>query len=121
MEPKQPFKRAERVADLLRQILSELLMTKVHHHGLEGVTVTGVKMTDDLQHARVYYRVIDADQRVAVARQLPKVRGFLRKEAGHQLNLRYAPELKFEYDESSDYGRRIDALLSSLPKRAEEE
>ncbi|MFH1016882.1 MAG: 30S ribosome-binding factor RbfA [Pseudomonadota bacterium] len=116
-----PYKRAERVSDLLRQILSEILMSRVHHLGLEGVTVTGVKMTDDLQQAHVFYRVFDQAKRVEVARQLKKSAGLLRKEASHELKMRHSPVLTFEYDESLEYGHRIDELLAQIPPRSEEE
>ncbi len=121
MSPRLPYKRAERVSDLLREVLSEILMSRVHHLGLEGVTVTAVKMTDDLQQAKVFYRVFDPAKRVDVAKQLKKSAGLLRKEATHELKMKYSPILTFEYDESLEYGHRIDELLASLPRRGEEE
>jgi ribosome-binding factor A len=116
MQSRLPYKRAERVSDLLRQVLSEILLSKIHHEGLDDVTVTGVKMSDDLQHARVFYRVLDLAKREQVAKQLSKVAGLLRKEAGHQLKMKYTPHLLFEYDESLEYGHRIDSLLAKIPK-----
>ena len=111
---KQPFKRSERVADLLRQAVSEILMSRVQHAGLEEVTVTGAKVSDDLQHARVYYRVLNLDHKDEVAKRLELMTGTVRKELGHQMKLRYTPELKFEYDRSLEYGHRIDQLLNSI-------
>jgi ribosome-binding factor A len=121
MLTRQPYKRAERVSDLLRQVLSEILMTRVHHLGLEGVTVTGVKITDDLQSAHVFYRVFDLSKRVETARNLRKASGFLRREATREMKMRRAPTLTFEYDESLEYGHRIDELLASVPRPPGEE
>ena len=121
MQSRLPYKRAERVGDLLREILSELLMNKIHHLGLEGLTLTSVKISDDLQHARVFYRLIDPGRRVEIAKKLPKVAGLLRKEAGHELKLKRTPELRFEYDESLEYGDKIERLLASIKKRDSEE
>src|ERR1043166_7563076 len=111
---RQPFKRAQRVSDLLRQILSELFLSRVHHLGLEGLTITGVTITDDMQHARVYYRIFDPTKRAEVAKIIPQVIPFLRREAGKQLKIKYTPELQFEYDESLDYGHRIERLLQTI-------
>lgn len=117
---RQPFKRADRVADLLRQIVSEILMTEVPHIGLEGVTITGVKMTDDLQHARVFYRVLDPERRADTKKNLDKAAPTIRKLAGKQLKMRYTPFIHYEYDESVEYGHRIDELLSSIKKGEQE-
>ncbi len=121
MPSRLPYKRSERVSDLLREVLSEILMSRVHHLGLEGVTVTSVQMTDDLQQARVFYRVFELSKRAEVARQLKKITGLLRKEVTREMKLRYSPTLTFEYDESLEYGHRIDELLAHLPPREEDE
>ena len=121
MNSRQPFRRAERYADVLRQIVSEALLTKFPHLGLEEITVTGVRVTDDLQNARVFYRVMNPENRTEVARQLSKMAGPIRKEAGKELKSKFTPQLAFEYDESLDYRHRIDQLLASVPKAEPEE
>jgi ribosome-binding factor A len=118
---RQPFKRVDRVADLLRKIVSEALMTKVHHHGLEGVTVTDVHVSPDIKHARVYYRVMEMGKRVEINKELEKVRPIIQKELGSQMKTRNTPHLKFEYDESFEYGSRIDNLLASIRKNRSSE
>jgi len=120
MASKHPYKRAERVGDLLREVLSETLVNKVHHYGLENVAITGVRISDDLQHARVFYRVLDKSKLTLTRRRLGQVSAMLRREAGRQLRMRYTPELKFEYDKSLDYGDRIEALLASVRTSEEE-
>ncbi len=114
MQRKQPFKRADRVGDLMREVISEILMQRVDHQGLEGVTVTGVSITNDLQHARVFYRVLDHDQLEQTAKSLQANLSTIRREVGRQMKLRYTPDLRFEYDESIERGSRIEALLHSI-------
>ncbi len=121
MQNRQPFRRADRYADVLRQIVSEALLKKFPHLGLEEITITGVRITDDLQNARVLYRVMHPEHRTEVAKQLSKMTGAIRRETGKELKSKFTPRLTFEYDDSLDYGHRIDQLLASVPKGDSEE
>ncbi|HLG18356.1 MAG TPA: 30S ribosome-binding factor RbfA [Bdellovibrionota bacterium] len=114
MKQRHPFKRSERVSDLLRQVVSEILMRRIKHVGVEDVTITGAKVSDDLQHAMVYYRVMNPEKREEVGKKLRRLIGSVRREVGHEMKLRYTPELRFEYDESLEYGDRIDELLKEV-------
>ncbi len=116
-----PYQRSDRLSDLLRKIVSETLMSKVHHRGLEEVTITEVKVSPDLKHARVYYRVLDLNKKKQLARSLAKVASFVQRELAHEMKTRYTPHLRFEYDESADYGSHIDSLLASVHLPEEEE
>ena len=120
MTSKHPYKRTDRVADQLRQIISEALITKVHHRGLEGVTVTDVRVSADFQHATVYYRLLDEKNRQSAARELSKVSSIIQKELAQNIHTRYTPVLRFEYDESLDRGNRIESLLKSIQKNKAE-
>ena len=109
------FKRSTRVADLMLREIADLLRRRVKDPRLEAVTVTGVELTDDLRHARVFYCLkTEVEQRQGVATGLNKAKGFIRGELGKRLRLRYMPEIQFKYDESFDYGDKIDRLLKEL-------
>lgn len=109
--------RPARVGEKIREELSLLLLRKVNDPGLAPVTVTEVSVTPDLRIAHVNYSALVAkEQRPAVARALRRSSGFLRRELGHLLGLRYAPELQFHYDDSFDRGARIDAILRDIPE-----
>ena len=109
-------KRTERVSDLIREELSGMLYRKVKDPRLEGITVTGVDVTPDLRHARVHYCFSGGpeDRKKQVADALARSAGFFRTELGKRLHTRTVPELQFLYDESFDYGDKIDRLLGSL-------
>lgn len=110
-------KRCDRIADLLQQELADLLLRRVKDPRVEGVTITGVKVSGDLQHARVFYCVMGspaASGRENVASGLEKATGFLRHELAKRLHMRYLPRLEFQYDESFDYGEKIERLLKEL-------
>ncbi len=111
-----PYKRVDRVNDLIRRIVSQALMMKIHHQGLEGVTVTEVDVTPDLRHGKVYYRVMDLGKRVDIKKSLERIKPLIQKELSGQMQTRNTPVLEFVYDESFDYGQRIDHLLDSIKK-----
>ena len=112
--------RSARVGETIREELSLLLMRKVNDPGLAPVTVTEVSVTKDLRIAHVNYSALVAEEeRPAVAKALRRSSGFLRRELGHLLGLRYAPELQFHYDDSFDRGARIDAILRDIPEGKE--
>ena len=112
--------RPVRVGERIREELSLLLLRKVNDRGLAPVTVTEVSVTKDLRIAHVNYSALVApEERPSVAKALRRSSGFLRRELGHLLGLRYAPELQFHYDDSFDRGARIDAILREIPEGKE--
>jgi len=112
--------RPARVGERIREELSLLLLRKVNDPGLAPVTVTEVSVTPDLRIAHVNYSaLVSTEERPAVAKALRRSSGFLRRELGHLLGLRYAPELQFHYDDSFDRGARIDAILREIPEGKE--
>jgi len=112
--------RPARVGERIREELSLLLLRKVNDPGLAPVTVTEVSVTKDLRIAHINYSALVAkEERPAVAKALRRSSGFLRRELGHLLGLRYAPELQFHYDDSFDRGARIDAILRGAPEGKE--
>jgi len=112
--------RPARVGERIREELSLLLLRKVNDPGVAPVTVTDVSVTPDLRIAHVNYSaLVPPEERPAVAKALRRSSGFLRRELGHTLGLRYAPELQFHYDDSFDRGARIDAILREIPQGEE--
>jgi ribosome-binding factor A len=109
------FPRAERVGGQIQKLLSEILQRNTKDPRLKTATVTGVQMTRDLKLARVYFAVSGgASHREEVLRGFNSARGYLKRALAAELALRYMPDLTFFYDESFDYGDRIDRLLKSL-------
>lgn len=111
------FKRADKVADLIKAELSEILLRQINDPQVKEITVTGVKVTDDLRQARVFFVRMGEDVcSEETIKGLHRAVGFLRRELGKKLRLRYVPELKFIFDESFEYGDRIDRLLVEIKK-----
>ena len=109
------IKRSDKVAEAIHEIISGLLIKGVKDPRIGFTTVTGVKVTDDLHLATIYFSVVGDDAaRRSTEQGLNSARGFLRKEMGKTLRMRYVPDIIFKYDESGDYGRRIDSLIDEL-------
>lgn len=108
-------KRAERVGCLIQRELSSLLARKIKDPRLDLVTITEVKITDDLRSARVFVSVVEGKDRMdSVLAGLKSAGGFLKSELSQRLGLRYTPTLKFIYDESFDRAASLNRLLRSL-------
>ncbi len=107
--------RPDRVADQIRVEITELLAREVKDPGIGFVTVTSVRVTADLQLARVYYSVLgDESARKQTKRALDRALPFLRRQIASRVRLRRAPELVFHYDDSLDRQDRIEALLREI-------
>ena len=113
--------RPTRVADQIRVEISDLLARQVHDPGIGFLTVTHVKVTPDLQQARVYYTTLgDEKGRRETERALQRASAFLRRQLGSRLRLRRVPELQFFFDESIERQDRIERILQDLQnERAE--
>jgi ribosome-binding factor A len=108
--------RPHRVADQIRQELSELLTRgEVHDPGIGFITLTRVQVSPDLQMARVFYTTLgDAKARQETARALERATPFFRRQVGSRLRLRRVPELEFRFDESVAHQDRIEQILRDL-------
>jgi ribosome-binding factor A len=108
--------RPDRVGDQIRQQLSELLSRgAVHDPGIGFITLTRVKVSPDLQIARVYYTTLgDDDARRQTAKALERATGFFRRHLGDRLRLRRVPELQFQFDESVGHQDRVEQILREL-------
>jgi ribosome-binding factor A len=107
--------RANRVGEQMKKELSEIIGRKIKDPRIGFVTVTDVQVTGDLQQAKVYISVLgDDEQRENTLKGLAKAKGFIRSEIGQRIRLRKTPEIIFEFDESIDYGNRIETLLHQL-------
>ena len=118
--------RPDRVGDQIRSEIAQLLARDVHDPGIGFVTLTRVKVTPDLQQARVFYTSLgptgdDAKARASTAKALERATPFLRRQIGSRLRLKRVPELQFIYDESIAGQDRIEQLLNEIKKRNTED
>lgn len=110
-----PFKRSDRVAEAIKREISVLLTQGVKDPGIHFVTVTLVDMAEDLRNARIYVSVMGTDEdRQETLKGLERAKGYIRKELGARLQLRYTPEIHFSLDDSIENSLKIRTLLNEL-------
>jgi ribosome-binding factor A len=110
-----------RVDEAMRAVLSEAISKDLQDPRVGFVTVTGVKTSPDLRHARVYVSVLGDDaERAASLDGLQAAQGFLQARVAQSLRLKHTPALSFGYDESVDRGMRISELLEEVGPLAAE-
>lgn len=110
-----PSPRPPRVGDQLREELSDLIGRDVHDPGIGFLTITHVKVTSDLQVARVYYTTLgDQKARRESARALERASPFLRRQIGGRLRLKRVPRLEFFYDEEVERADRVARILHDI-------
>lgn len=115
-------RRQKRLAELLKVELGTLLLREARDPRLVGVTVTGVEISPDLAHARVYInRVGDQAEKSDALEALSHAHGFLRHEIADRLDLRHVPTLSFRFDESIERGERILNILHQIDQTTEDE
>jgi ribosome-binding factor A len=109
-------RRSERVAEGIREEVATFLAEDAKDPRIVGlVTVTGVDVTRDLRHAKVFVSIMGSDQeRQATLEGLDSAASHLRARIGRALRLRVAPEITFRYDESVARAAKIEALLAEL-------
>ncbi len=108
-------KRVNRVAEQMKKELGDIIIQKVKDPRIGFVTVTDVEVTGDLQNATVFISVLGSEEeKEATLKGLDKARGFIRTEIGRRIRLRKVPEIEFAFDESIEYGNRIQTLLTQV-------
>jgi ribosome-binding factor A len=106
------FSRTGRVAEQIQRELAELIQLEVKDPRVGLVTLTGVEVTQDYAHAKVYFTLMgSADQAPLAEAGLQHAAGFLRSQLAHRMKLRIMPQLHFIYDTSVEHGVRLSQLI----------
>lgn len=108
--------RVGRLGQEIQREVDDILMKRVRDPRVQGVTITGVEVTGDLQQATIYYSILSDKASAGEKTQagLDKATGLIRRELGARLSIYVTPEIKFERDRSVQYGDRIDQLLQKI-------
>ncbi len=113
-----PYDRAKRVADEIHHIIVQVCYNEIADPRLRGVEITAVRMTKDLQIARVYfYLEKDSDEnRKKAQRGLESASGFFKRAVGQELTLRYMPAFEFFFDETIELEKKIEEAVRPKDK-----
>ena len=109
-----PSFRKNRVAELLRQVIAEIVVFQIKDPRVRGVTITEVQMSADLKSARVYFSCMTDGQNEMHKKGLDSAAAFIRRKLREDLNLKYIHELSFWYDTAFDHSVRIGKILKEI-------
>ncbi|HAR6734808.1 TPA: 30S ribosome-binding factor RbfA [Staphylococcus aureus] len=110
--------RAERVGEQMKKELMDIINNKVKDPRVGFITITDVVLTNDLSQAKVFLTVLGNDKEVEnTFKALDKAKGFIKSELGSRRRLRIMPELMYEYDQSIEYGNKIERMIQDLHKQ----
>ncbi len=106
-----------RIESMLVKEISYVLANEVKDNDIKFVTVTAVKVTNDLSFAKVYVMILDMNKKDTTMKALNDAAGFIRSELFDRVDIRHIPELTFVYDESIEYGKKIEDKLKEINKQ----
>lgn len=102
----------ERINSNMQKEISYIIANEVKNPNVKFVTITAVDVTSDLSYAKVYFTTLDS--KIETEKALKSAKGFIRKSLADRIELRHIPELEFIYDESIEYGKRIEEKIKEI-------
>jgi ribosome-binding factor A len=114
-----PYKRSQRVSDLLREEIADIIIYRLKDPRIGFITVTGVDVTDDIKIARVYVSVFHDEERKTTLEILNAAKNFIRSELSKRLRMKFIPSIEFKLDTSIEYGNRIEKLLKDSQEKGD--
>jgi len=110
--------RTSRISEEMRKEISSIIMNDLKDPRMPSmVSVVSVNVTKDLRHAKVYISVLGSEEDKKNAQEgLKSASGFIRREVGHRMQLRYTPEMHFEIDDSIEHGVYMTKLINETVK-----
>lgn len=115
-------KRSEKVADLIQKEISGMLLKNLKDPRIGFVTITRVAVSQDYRSAKVYFSVMgNLEDRNRSAEGLNSAKGYVRRELGRRLGLRYTPEIVFQFDPSIEYAIHMEEVIHHLQEEREKD
>ena len=107
---------------MIRKEISQILLDELKDPRIGLVTITKVAVSNDLRAAKVYYSVFgDEQQKEESSQGLESAKGYIKRELGMRVRLKYMPEIQFLFDDSLEYGEHIEELLRDIQHSDEEQ
>lgn len=107
----------ERISDALIEEISYIVSNKVKNKDINFVTITDVKVSNDLGFAKVYFTVLDDSKIDITLKALKEASGFIRHELRDRIDIRQIPELTFIYDESINEAKKIEDIIEKIHEK----
>jgi len=108
-------KRSEKVGDLIQKEISQMLLKSIKDPRIGFVTITRVTVSEDCRFAKVFFSVAGTQaQRESSMKDLDSAKGYVRRELGRRIRLRYTPDIMFQFDPSIEYAIHVEELIQSI-------
>jgi len=105
-----------RINSELVKTISEILLTETRDEILKSVTITAADTSSDLSYAKIYFTSLLNQDKKDLEREMDEASDFIRKFVAEKMDLRQTPKLKFIYDESIEYGNKIEHIIENIHK-----
>ena len=117
MQKQNNSHKLDRVNEELKREVSNIINYELKNSKVTGMlSVTKVKVTPDLRYARIWISALNCRNKKDTLLGLKQSSGFIRSQIAQKVNLRITPELVFEFDETMEYGEKIDSILNEIMK-----
>lgn len=114
-----PYKRSQRVGDLLREEIADIVIHRLKDPRIGFVTITGADVTDDIKIAKIYVSIFKDEDKKTTLEILNSAKSFIRSELSKRLRMKSIPSIEFRLDTSIEYGNKIDNLLKKIGEEGE--
>ncbi len=104
----------DRLNSTFAREISQILQNEIKDPNIKFVTVTGCEITNDLSFCKVFVTVFDNDKKKEIMKALDGAKSFIRGQLSQRVEIRHTPELRFVFDESIEYGNKIEKIIESL-------
>ncbi len=108
--------KTERLGNIFVQEISQVIKDEIKDESIFFITITAVRISNDLSYAKVYFTALDNRSKEEITDTLNKAANFIRGKLCERVDIRKMPELTFVYDESIDYGNRIEKIIDQIHK-----
>lgn len=115
-----PYKRSQRVSDLIREEVADIIMYRLKDPRIGFITVTGADMASDLKSAKVFVSILKDEERELTLEILNSARPFIRSILAKRLKMKFIPSIEFRLDTSIEYGYKIDKILKEIKREDED-
>ena len=107
--------RTERLASVLHKEISDIVANEIRDEDIKFVTITHLRLSPDLSYAKVYFTTLLDEKREKIKKDLNGAKGFIKSElCKRKIRIRKIPDLEFVYDESIEYGNKIETIIKNI-------
>ncbi len=107
----------ERIGSLMEKEISMILQREAKDEILKEVSISFVEVTNDLSFAKVYFTCYNKDKKDQILKSLENAKGYIRTELASRIDVRHVPELRFIFDESIEYGMKIEKKIQEIHEK----